>query len=52
MQGISAIIAPIVSTTLYQVDKQIPMAIVAILAVFLGVIMMINSKNRLPAKNL
>jgi len=52
MQGIAAIIAPIVSTTLYQVDKQIPMAMVAILAVFLGVIMMRNSKKRLPAKNL
>ncbi|MGV2806281.1 MFS transporter, partial [Clostridium perfringens] len=52
MQGIAAIIAPIVSTTLYQVDKQIPMAAVAILAVFLGVIMMRSSKNGLPAKNL
>jgi len=52
MQGIAAIIAPIVSTTLYQVDKQIPMAVVAILAVFLGVIMMRSSQKRLPAKNL
>jgi len=52
MQGIAAIIAPIVSTTLYQVDKQIPMAAVAILTVFLGVIMMRSSKKGLTAKNL
>lgn len=35
MQGISAIIAPILSTALYQINKQIPMGVIAFLAMLL-----------------
>lgn len=35
MQGISAIIAPILSTSLYQINKQIPMGVIAFLAMLL-----------------
>ncbi len=35
MQGISAIIAPILSTSLYQINKQIPMGVIALLAMLL-----------------
>jgi len=51
MQGISAIIAPILSTTFYQVDKHIPMVVVAILVVLLGAVMKSGSVTRLSAKN-
>jgi len=51
MQGISAIIAPILSTTFYQVDKHIPMVVVAILVVSLGAVMLSGSLKRLSAKN-
>lgn len=46
MQGISAIIAPILSTTLYQANRYIPMAMIAILSALLGGVMLACSRKR------
>ncbi|MMZ64272.1 hypothetical protein D1872_265850 [compost metagenome] len=40
VQGISAIIAPILTTTLYRVDKYIPFALIAVLVAVMAVIML------------
>jgi MFS family permease len=40
VQGLSAIIAPILSTSLYQVEHRIPMAGIALLCVMLGLLML------------
>ncbi|MCG7383084.1 MFS transporter [Paenibacillus sp. ACRRY] len=39
VQGISAVVTPILTTTLYQVDRHIPFMLVVILVVVMGVIM-------------
>lgn len=46
MQGISAIIAPILSTTLYQVNHASPMALIAILTALLGAAMLARYRKR------
>ncbi|MGG3836942.1 MFS transporter [Paenibacillus dendritiformis] len=46
MQGISAIIAPILSTTLYQVNRYSPMVMIAILTALLGAVMLVGSRKR------
>lgn len=46
MQGISAIIAPILSTTLYQVNRYSPMVMIAILTALLGAVMLARSRKR------
>ncbi|WP_195575209.1 MFS transporter [Paenibacillus sp. 1001270B_150601_E10] len=46
IQGLSAVIAPLVSTGLYQVDKHLPFALLGILMLILSVtLMMVNSKS-------
>lgn len=40
VQGISAIIAPILTTTLYRVDKYIPFALIAALVAVMAIIML------------
>lgn len=45
MQGISAIIAPILSTSLYQVNRYSPMVMIAILTALLGVVMLARSRK-------
>lgn len=52
MQGIAAIIAPILSTTLYQLDKHIPMVMIAILVLLMSAILFSRSFKRLPAKKI
>lgn len=46
MQGISAIIAPILSTTLYQVNRYCPMVMIAILTALLGAVMLAHYRKR------
>ncbi|GIN93738.1 MFS transporter [Siminovitchia terrae] len=46
MQGIAAIIAPILSTTLYQMNRYSPMVMIAILTALLGAVMLIGSRKR------
>lgn len=46
IQGLSAVIAPLLSTGLYQVDKHLPFALLGILMLVLSVtLMMVNSKS-------
>lgn len=47
MQGISAIIAPIASTTLYQVNRYSPMVMIAVLTALLGLVMLARSRKKL-----
>lgn len=49
MQGISAVIAPILSTSLYRLDKQLPFAVVAGV-VLLMAITLLSVKNK-PARS-
>lgn len=46
IQGISAVITPILTTTLYQVDKHIPFTLVAVLVVFMAIMMLGMRKNQ------
>ncbi|GIN94304.1 MFS transporter [Siminovitchia terrae] len=48
VQGISAMIAPILSTTLYQVDKHLPFVVVAAI-VLLMAITLLSVKNKISA---
>ncbi|GIN90185.1 MFS transporter [Siminovitchia terrae] len=48
VQGISAMIAPILSTTLYQVDKHLPFVVVATI-VLLMAITLLSVKNKISA---
>ncbi|AZH30546.1 MULTISPECIES: MFS transporter [unclassified Paenibacillus] len=55
VQGISAIIAPILTTTLYRVDKYIPFTLIAVLVAVMAVIMLVVRKRngnseRVPQK--
>ncbi|MEJ3718071.1 MFS transporter [Paenibacillus polymyxa] len=55
VQGISAIIAPILTTTLYRVDKYIPFTLIAVLVAVMAVIMLVVKKRngnseRVPQK--
>ncbi|KAF6570534.1 MFS transporter [Paenibacillus sp. FSL M8-0228] len=45
VQGISAIIAPILTTTLYRVDKYIPFTLIAVLVAVMAVIMWVVRKR-------
>ncbi|MFT9367301.1 MFS transporter [Paenibacillus polymyxa] len=45
VQGISAIIAPILTTTLYRVDKYIPFTLIAVLVAVMAVIMLVVRKR-------
>ncbi|WP_342425076.1 MFS transporter [Paenibacillus sp. FSL L8-0502] len=45
VQGISAIIAPILTTTLYRVDKYIPFMLIAVLVAVMAVIMWVVRKR-------
>lgn len=45
IQGISAVITPLLTTTLYQVDKHVPFMFVAVLVVLLAIMMMGMRKN-------
>ncbi|WP_133120337.1 MFS transporter [Paenibacillus sp. GM2FR] len=45
MQGISAIIAPILSTTLYQANRYSPMVMIVILTVLLGAMMLVRPRG-------
>lgn len=45
VQGISAIIAPILTTTLYRVDKYIPFMLIAVLVAVMAVIMLVVRKR-------
>ena len=45
IQGISAVITPLLTTTLYQVDKHVPFMLVAVLVVLLAIMMMGMRKN-------
>lgn len=46
MQGISAIIAPILSTTLYQMNRYSPMVMIAVMTALLGTVMLARSRKR------
>lgn len=46
MQGISAIIAPILSTTLYQANRYSPMVMITVLTALLGAVMLVRSRKR------
>lgn len=46
MQGVSAIIAPIVSTSLYHANKHIPMGLIALLATLLSLFMLSVSQKK------
>jgi MFS family permease len=46
IQGISAVITPLLTTTLYQVDKHIPFMLVALLVVIMGIIMLGIKKDQ------
>lgn len=45
IQGISAVITPLLTTTLYQVDKHVPFMLVAVLVVLLAIMMLGMRKN-------
>jgi MFS family permease len=46
IQGISAVITPLLTTTLYQVDKHIPFMLVALLVVVMGTVMLGMKTNQ------
>ncbi|MCF7756816.1 MFS transporter [Paenibacillus xylanexedens] len=46
IQGISAVITPLLTTTLYQVDKHVPFMLVAVLVVLLAIMMLGMRKNQ------
>ncbi|OAX47112.1 MFS transporter [Paenibacillus sp. AD87] len=46
IQGISAVITPLLTTTLYQVDKHIPFMLVALLVLVMGAIMLGSRKTQ------
>lgn len=46
IQGISAVITPLLTTTLYQVDKHIPFMLVALLVLIMGIIMLGIKKDQ------
>ncbi|SFE25884.1 Predicted arabinose efflux permease, MFS family [Paenibacillus algorifonticola] len=48
VQGVSAVIAPILSTTLYQVDKHLPFVAVAAIVLVMG-ITLLSAKNKVGA---
>lgn len=50
VQGISAVIAPILSTSLYQLDRHLPLAIIAGLVLMMTIIMLFSVTDK-PAKN-
>ncbi|MNP32329.1 Major Facilitator Superfamily protein [compost metagenome] len=45
IQGISAVITPLLTTTLYQVDKHVPFMLVAVLVILLAIMMLGMRKN-------
>lgn len=48
MQGVSAIIAPILSTSLYHANKHIPMGLIVLLATLLSLFMLRVSQKNSP----
>jgi MFS transporter, DHA1 family, multidrug resistance protein len=46
MQGVSAIIAPILSTSLYHANKHIPMGLIVLLATLLSLFMLRVSQKK------
>ncbi|GEC89300.1 MULTISPECIES: MFS transporter [Brevibacillus] len=46
VQGISAVIAPILSTSLYQLEKHLPFAVVGVLVILMGMTLLFSNKEK------